>query len=447
MSRFGQAFSGLLAAVFLVGAAHAHAAGALSRENEVVHAFRKAGPAVVSIRAVRVVEYQGGFRRDLLGPDFFNDFWFGPGLRQQQESLGSGVIINPAGYILTNQHVIEGANKIIVSLQSGGEVQAEVIGADYRSDLAVLKINVKTPLNYLPMGRSSELMIGETLIVIGNPFGLGHTLTVGVVSALHRRIQVNERVYGEFIQTDASINPGNSGGAVLNILGELVGITTAIYSKAQGIGFAIPIDKARRVVDDLIAFGEVTPGWLGIEVEDLTPELSSALAVSQGLGVMVSKVWPQSPAEKAGLKAGMVIFELDGRPAPSKLLFKEIMADITRNAEVSIRYFDRGREGELVVKASDFPLSLAGELSWELLGIEVSNISGGGVMVSRLDPNSPAGKLGLGRGDIILRMNQNTLSSRDDFYRALVRNRNQSSVIIVIKRKNIYYYVTLPLRG
>jgi len=445
MRRLAQAFAGLMAGVFLGSAVHS--ANPVARENDVVRAFRKAGPAVVSIRALRVVEYQGGLRRDFYGPDFFNDFWFGPGIRRQEENLGSGVIIDPAGHILTNQHVIEGASRIMVSLQNGTEVPAEVMGADYRSDLAVLKINAKHQLNYLPMGQSSELMSGETLVVIGNPFGLGHTVTVGVVSALHRRVQVNDRVYGEFIQTDASINPGNSGGAALNIQGELVGITTAIYSKAQGIGFAIPIDKAKRVVDDLIAYGEVEPGWLGIEVEDLTPELSGALAVSPGFGVMVSKVWPQSPAEKAGLKAGVVIFELDGKSAPSKFAFKDILMDITKNDEVSIRYFEQGKEGEFLVKAADFPLSLAGELSWNLLGIEVSNTSGGGVMVSRVEPNSPAGKLGLGRGDIILRMNQKTLSSRDDFYRALVRNRNQSSVIIVIKRKNIYYYVSLPLRS
>jgi S1-C subfamily serine protease len=290
-------------------------------------------------------------------------------------------------------------------------------------------------------------MIGETMIVIGNPFGLGHTLTVGVVSALHRRIQINDRVYGEFIQTDASINPGNSGGAMLNILGELVGITTAIYSKAQGIGFAIPIDKAKRIVDDLIAYGQVEPGWLGIDVEDLTPQLSAALSAPAGSGVMVSKIWPNSPAEKAGIKAGAVISELDGKALSSKIAFKDSMSEITRNDSINVKYLSQGKATEVSIKAVEFPVSLASELSWELLGIDVVDAGGNGVKISKVDPASPAGKIGLGRGDIIYKVNQNALKTTGDFYQALIRNRNQSSVIIVIKRSNIFYYVTLPLRS
>ena len=446
MRKLPQAFAGLMLMVFFGGVCRA-ASPSIARENDVVRAFRKAGPAVVSIRALRMVAYQGGVRRDFFGPEFFNDFWFGPGIRRQEESLGSGVIIDPNGYILTNHHVIEGASKILVSLQTGPEVQADVIGADYKSDLAVLKINVKHPLSYLPMGRSSDLMIGETMIVIGNPFGLGHTLTVGVVSALHRRIQINDRVYGEFIQTDASINPGNSGGAMLNILGELVGITTAIYSKAQGIGFAIPIDKAKRIVDDLIAYGQVEPGWLGIDVEDLTPQLSAALSAPAGSGVMVSKIWPNSPAEKAGIKAGAVISELDGKALSSKIAFKDSMSEITRNDSINVKYLSQGKATEVSIKAVEFPVSLASELSWELLGIDVVDAGGNGVKISKVDPASPAGKIGLGRGDIIYKVNQNALKTTGDFYQALIRNRNQSSVIIVIKRSNIFYYVTLPLRS
>jgi len=443
MTRFLQAFTGLTALVFLSGAAFA--AEPSGRESDVVRAFRKAGPAVVSIRALRAGQRAGAASG--LGPEFFNDFWFGPGRRGPEENLGSGVIIAPDGYILTNQHVVEGASKIMVSLQDGTEVPAEMIGADYRSDLAVLKISPKQKLSYLPMGKSSDLMIGETVVVIGNPFGLGHTLTVGVVSALHRKVQVGDRVYGEFVQTDASINPGNSGGAMLNVQGELVGITTAIYSKAQGIGFAIPIDKAKRVVDDLIAYGAVEPGWLGFEVEELTPELSTALAVSPGFGVMVSRVWPQGPAEGAGLKAGMVIYQMDGKAVPSKAAFKEINSEITRNDAAPVKYFDQGREGELLIKAVEFPMSLAPMLSRQLLGIDVTGTGQGGVSVSKIDPASPAGKIGLGRGDVIIRLNQNLLKTRDDFYQALVRNRNLNSVIIVIKRGNIFYYVTLPLRS
>jgi len=440
-----QAFTGLVL-ILSIGVI-AQAGPVDSRENNVVKAFRKAGPAVVSIRALRVAKYQTPSTRGFFGPEFFNDFWFGPGVRREQESLGSGVIINPHGYILTNQHVVEGASKILVSLQNGAEVQADLIGADYKSDLAVLKINTKQQFGYLAMGQSSDLMIGESVIVIGNPFGLGHTLTVGVVSALHRRIQVGDRVYGEFIQTDASINPGNSGGAMLNINGDLIGITTAIYSKAQGIGFAIPISKAKRIVDDLIAFGTVKPGWLGIDVEDLTPELSSALSVPLNAGVMISKVWPGSPSDKAGLKAGMVVLEFDEKAAPSKQVFKEIMADITRNAQVKIKYFEQGKENSAIVRADDFPAQMASELCWSLLGLEVGPAKGPGVVISKIDPSSPAGKIGIGRGDQIFRVNQNPVNGIDDFYQIIIGNRNQNSVIIVIKRENTIYYVTLPLRG
>jgi serine protease Do len=445
MRIFKQAFAGLVLMVF--SGAIVQAGPADPRENYVVRAFRKAGPAVVSIRAFKVVQYQNPAARGFFGPEFFNDFWFGPGVRREQESLGTGVIINPHGYILTNQHVVEGASKIMVSLQSGSEVLADLIGADYKSDLAVLKINIKQQTPYLPMGSSSDLMIGESVIVIGNPFGLGHTVTVGVVSALHRRIQVGDRVYGEFVQTDASINPGNSGGAMLNINGDLIGITTAIYSKAQGIGFAIPISKAKRIVDDLIAFGTVKPGWLGIEVEDLTPELSSALAVSTSTGVMVSKVWTGSPADKAGIKAGMVVLEFDEKAVPSKQVFKDIMADITRNAQVKIKYFEQGKENSVLVRADDFPAGMASELCWRLLGIEVGPAKGQGVAISKIDPSSPAGKIGIGRGDLILRVNQSPVNGIDDFYQIIIGNRNQNSVIIVVKRENILYYVTLPLRG
>lgn len=439
-------FPALIGLALLVFSGVPARAGAETRETSVVRAFRKAGPGVVSIRALRGAQRQNQAARGG-GPEFFNDFWFGPGVRREQESLGTGVIINPHGYVLTNQHVVEGASKILVSLQNGAEVQADMVGADYKSDLAVLRINSNQQLSYLPMGSSADLMIGESVIVIGNPFGLGHTVTMGVISALHRRIQVGDRVYGEFIQTDASINPGNSGGAMLNINGELVGITTAIYSKAQGIGFAIPISKARRIVDDLIAFGTVKPGWLGIEVGDLTPELSSALSVSSSLGVMISKVWPGSPADKAGLKAGMVVLEFDEKAIPSSQVFKETMAEITRNAKVKIKYFGEGKENSVTLSADEFPARLAGELCWRLLGIEVGPAKADGVVISKIDPASPAGKIGIGRGDLILRVNQNQVNSIDDFHQTIIGNRNQNSVIIVIKRQNVFYYVTLPLRG
>ena len=420
-----------------------------ARENEVVRAFRKAGPAVVSIKAIRVEISRTnwfGFPREKFWSDFFDNFFFGPEIRREQENIGSGVIIAPNGYILTNQHVIEGAEKILVVLLSGEQYQAKVIGADTRSDLAVLKIDPKKPLPYLPMGTSSDLMIGETLIAIGNPFGLGPTLTVGVASALHRRIKIDNRVYGEFIQTDASINPGNSGGALLNILGELVGITTAIYANAQGIGFAIPIDKAKRIVDDLVKYGEVHPGWLGLELQPLTEKMRSALSLPSNNGILIVKVWENSPADKAGLKPGMVILEIDHQAVSSLWDYKFLLSEITVGDRVKIKYFDQGKIKETELISQEYPWDLAPQLCWKLLGIEVKSTPRG-VMISRVDPDSPAGQAGIGRGDIIIRFNQKDIFSLDDFYNQLIKNRNQQSVLVVIKRGNFYYYVTLLLRS
>jgi len=440
MTGLRKAFFSLGLIYFLVWVGSVKAV--IARENEVVKAFQRVGPAVVSIRAIRMVNSGMGFP----GQEFFDNFWFGPRIAQKQESIGSGVIIDPRGYILTNQHVIENASQVWVSLKTGKELEAEVIGADVRRDLAILKVTTNEPLSYILMGSSSDLMIGETVIAIGNPFGLGPTLTTGVVSALGRRVQINNQVYGEFIQTDASINPGNSGGALLNIEGELIGITTAIYANAQGIGFAIPIDRAKRVVDDLIAFREVKPGWLGIEVEEPSGELTKALGVPAGIGVMISKIWRNSPAEKAGLKPGLLIIALDSQVITSKWEFNEQMRDIIVNDEVVIKYLEQRVEKQIKLIAKAFPEELAPELCWFLLGLE---LEGGakGVMITKVDMNSMAGRIGLGRGDLVLRLNQAEVRNLTDFYQALIRNRNQNSVLIVIKRRNIYYYVSLPLRS
>jgi len=421
-----------------------------ARENQVVRAFRKAGPAVVSIKAIRVEISRAnwfGLPAEEFWSGFFDNFFFGPGIKREEENIGSGVIIDPRGYILTNQHVVEGAEKILVLLLNGEQYQAKMVGADTRSDLAVLKIAPKKPLSYLPMATSSDLMIGETLIAIGNPFGLGPTLTVGVVSALNRRIKINDRIYGEFIQTDASINPGNSGGALLNILGELVGITTAIYSNAQGIGFAIPIDKAKRIVDDLVKYGEVHPGWLGLEVQPLTEKIRSAISLPARSGMLIVKVWENSPAEKAGLKPGMVILEIDHHPVSSLWDYKFVLGEITVGDRVKIKYFDQGQIKETELRSEEYPGSLAPELCWKLLGIKVNPADHIGVMVSKVDPNSPAGQVGIARGDIIIRFNQKDIFSLDDLYNELIKNRNQQSVLVVIKRGNFYYYVNLLMRS
>jgi serine protease Do len=238
------------------------------RRTPVVEAVKKVAPAVVNISTEKIVKRRINPFFDDYG-FFFGDFFqnFPSSRTYKRQSLGSGVLIDPKGYIITNEHVILPASKIKVVLVDGREFEGKLIGSDSKFDLAVIKIEAESDFPAIKIGKSIDLMIGETVISIGNPFGLSHSVTTGVISALNRTIVTDEkRVYSDFIQTDASINPGNSGGPLLNILGELIGINTAIYQKAEGIGFAIPIDKARRIVDDLIQSGYVHRAWLGIGV-------------------------------------------------------------------------------------------------------------------------------------------------------------------------------------
>ena len=267
-----------------------------SRENAVVHAVKKVSPAVVNISSEYKVHKRtspfSGFGMDPFFESFFKDF-FEPGFerRYKRSSLGSGVIIDGnRGFILTNTHVIAKTGTITVVLKDEREFEAQIVGADPDSDLALLRIASKDPLPAIEMGESNELMIGETVIAIGNPFGFSNTVTTGVISALNRSVRTEKQVFQNFIQTDASINPGNSGGPLLNINGELIGINTAIYAKAQGIGFAIPIDKAKRIVSDLIRYGEVIQAWIGVTVQNIDKRLATYLNVPDGKGVLIKEV-------------------------------------------------------------------------------------------------------------------------------------------------------------
>jgi len=243
-----------------------------NRRSPVVLVAEKASLAVVSIFSTQEVERQENpFSGNPLFEDFFRDFFEPFPQRRTERSLGSGVVIRPDGYILTNEHVVLQSGKVQIQLADDRKLNARLVGADSDSDLAVLKVDEAKALPHLPLGTSDDLMIGETVIAIGNPFGLSHTVTTGVVSAVNRSLNTGERTYYDFIQTDASINPGNSGGPLLNIKGDLIGINTAIYGKAQGIGFAIPISRAKRIVEELISHGAVDSPWIGIATQTLTP--------------------------------------------------------------------------------------------------------------------------------------------------------------------------------
>ncbi|RLC05328.1 MAG: serine protease Do, partial [Deltaproteobacteria bacterium] len=315
----------------------------LDRRNAVVSAIEKIGPAVVNISS----EYQVQTRRnpfsDLGMNPFFDSFFkdfYDPGLehREKRTSLGSGVIIDgKRGFILTNAHVVTQSESISVALKDEREFQAQIVGVDPDSDLAVLKIGNQEDLPAIEMGNSEDLMIGETVIAIGNPFGFSHTVTTGVISALNRSVRTDDAVYHNFIQTDASINPGNSGGPLLNINGDLIGINTAIYAKAQGIGFAIPINKAKRIVSDLIQYGEVVLSWTGLSLQDLDKELGYYLKVPENKGVIVKDIEPGSPAMIAGVRKGDIILALDKIPIRTVDDYQQALKSFSVGSKIKLK--------------------------------------------------------------------------------------------------------------
>ncbi len=433
------------------------AAGADPRETPVVLAVRKASPAVVNISTEIVTRAPSPFRGfNPFFDDFFRDF-FGdvPGAERKERSLGSGVIIHPDGTILTNEHVINNASRILITRASGEEYEARLVGADSRTDLAVLKVDAKAALPHIQMGSSGDLMIGETVIAIGNPFGLSHTVTTGVVSALNRTIRGgNDRTYTDFIQTDASINPGNSGGPLLNIRGELVGINSAIYQKAEGIGFAIPIDKARRIVDNLITYGKVHRAWLGVHVQDLTPELARHFAASEKHGVLVTRVFEGSPAAQAGLARGDVLLSLDGNPLKDRDGFLERLAGYTAGSQVKLRLLRKGEERTVKLVAREIPDAYVESLGESWLGIKVAENSQGlarryslattrGLVVTEVVRGSAAAGAGIEPGDVVRQVNNAGVDTVEAYREALLAASQQETVVLLVQRGRAGYYVSL----
>jgi Do/DeqQ family serine protease len=434
----------------------------LSRETAVVKAVRAVSPAVVNISSAYEVRKRtspfSGFGMNPFFEEFFRDF-YDPRFerRQQHTSLGSGVIIDGTkGLILTNSHVIQKTGTIKVILENELEFEAQIVGADSDSDLAVLKIDSENQLPAIKMGSSDDLMIGETVIAIGNPFGFSHTVTTGVISAINRSIRAEDRVYHDFIQIDASINPGNSGGPLLNINGDLIGINTAIYAKAQGIGFAIPIGKARKIISDLIQYGEVKQAWIGITVQDMDEKLANYLAAAGKKGVIVKSVEPQSPAEKAGLKESDIIFSIANKKVNSVDDFQSVAKSLAAGDTMQARVWRNGKEKTIAVETKVFPLELAEELAFKLLGIKIDEITTGarrkyriatreGVVILKIEKNSYLAYIGAEPGDVIRQIDDYTIQNTEDFKKAIVKFRQKNSLVLLIQRGDQGYYITLNL--
>ena len=432
----------------------------LNRETAVVRAVREVSPAVVNISSAYEVRKRtspfSGFGLNPFFDEFFRDF-FDPRFerRQQNTSLGSGVIIDgEKGLILTNAHVIQKAGTIKVVLQDEREFEGRIVGADPDSDLAVLKIDSKDRLPAIKMGSSEDIMIGETVIAIGNPFGFSHTVTTGVISAVNRSIRAQDRVYHDFIQIDASINPGNSGGPLLNINGDLIGINTAIYAKAQGIGFAIPIGKARKIISDLIQYGEVIQAWIGITVQNMDESLARYLEVPGNKGIVIKTVEPKSPAKKAGMQESDIILSIDNKKINSIDDYKSITKSIAAGDTLRAIFWRNGKTQNVVINTKVYPLDQAEDLAFRLLGIKVEDLTKKkrkayrifareGVVISKIKENSYLYRIGAQPGDVIRQIDDYTIQTSEDFKKAVIKSRRKKSVVLLLQRGEQGSYITV----
>ena len=415
------------------GATGATGAGAAARRTPVVVVAEKVSPAVVNIAAESIV-------RDA------DPFFGGIFTRQRHaQSLGSGLIIEPTGIVLTNAHVIEGASRIVVTLLDGRELEAEVLGSDHDADLAVLKVAAHN-LPAVSLGKSADLMIGETVVAIGNPFGLSHTVTMGVLSAVGRTVpsESGERLFTDFVQTDASINPGNSGGPLVNILGEVIGINTAIVSGANGIGFAIPADRARRVVADLLRYGELRPVWSGARLLTVDEELARRYQLPVRHGAMIVKVFPGSPAAAAGLEEKDVVVAAGGHPVAARE--DVITAIYTVPADSPIRLDVRrgGRSLQVTLRTAAPPKGIGLSVLEHSIGLVVA-AGGRDLEVDRVVHGSAAARRGLESGDLILGANGQRVHTPDDLGREVLRGMDRGSLLLAIQRGGFVYNLDFAL--
>jgi serine protease Do len=425
----------------------------------------KIRPGVVNIQVVKKVTNIGLSARNFQGFPFgekdpFNDFFghFSQGTPPrgfEQRGIGSGFVISRDGYILTNNHVVEGADQIKVKLSNGNEYKGKVVGRDSKTDLALIKIEGATNLHPLNLGNSDDMKVGNWVVAVGSPFGLEQTVTAGIVSAKGRVI--GSGPYDNFIQTDASINPGNSGGPLINMKAEVVGINTAIVAEGQGIGFAIPINMAKDIAGQLQNKGHVTRGWLGVTIQEVTPDLAKSFGLKEKKGALVAQVSPGSPAEKAGIEQGDIILEFDGkniteandlpRIVAATPVGKSIVLKLSREGKVldrSIKIGEMEEKGTAAGTSSPQPSlcilvqNLTPEIAREL-GLKKS----GGVVVTQVESGSPADEAGIQEGDVIRQINRKPVKNADEFMEQIAKAKGQDNILLYMQRGNNHLFAAV----
>ncbi len=396
-----------------------------------------------------------------------HEFWepferfFGPMPKRQykERSLGSGFIINRDGYILTNNHVVENAEKIVVKLSDDKEYEAKIIGRDPKTDIAVIKIDGAKDLKPVPLGDSDSLRVGEWVMAIGNPFGLEHTVTAGIVSAKGRYI--GQGSYDQFIQTDVAINPGNSGGPLLNLKGEVVGINSAIYSRSGGnigIGFAIPVNLAKELLPELEEKGKVTRGWLGVMIQKVTPEIAESLGIDHPHGALVADIMKDGPAREAGINVGDVIVEFDGHTVKDSNELPLLVARTGVGKSVSVTVLRDGKEKNLSVRIAELKeegAEVAHNDTQDQLGLAVQPLTPDiaeslgldddtkGVVVSGVEPGSVAEEAGLLRGDVITEVNREPVRDMAAYRKAISGISKGKSALFLVRRGNNTIFIPL----
>ena len=426
----------------------------------------KMSPTVVNVKVTKIekADLQGQHFQRRPNGEFFGRFFEGmpqPPRNHRTQGAGSGVIISKDGYILSNNHVVEDAKEVTVTLADKNEYKAEIVGRDPKTDLAVLKITANRDLPSAALGDSELLKVGDWVVAIGNPFGLNHTVTSGIVSAKGRVIGAGP--YDDFIQTDASINPGNSGGPLFNMKGEVIGINTAIIPQGQGIGFAIPIDTAKPLIPQLVSYGEITRGYLGVNIQTITPDLAEALNIDESKGALVADVIAGSPAEKSGLKRGDIIVDFDGKNIEDSHDLPVKVAATPVDEEVQVTVLRDGKEEQFLVKVGKLSsdetlLGSSSEPAKGKWGMQLHELSpqieerygvsaDQGVAVVGVDPESAAAEAGIRRGDVIVEVNRNAVKSIDDVKNSISQAKDKDRLLLLVQRQNGKFYVPLEQQG